>query len=29
VQAGATWTLTSYGPDPDPDAVRATIDGDI
>jgi alkanesulfonate monooxygenase SsuD/methylene tetrahydromethanopterin reductase-like flavin-dependent oxidoreductase (luciferase family) len=26
VQAGATWTLSSFGPDPDPDAVRATID---
>ena len=23
--AGATWVLTSFGPDPDPDAVRAAI----
>jgi alkanesulfonate monooxygenase SsuD/methylene tetrahydromethanopterin reductase-like flavin-dependent oxidoreductase (luciferase family) len=25
-RAGATWTLTTFGPDPDPDAVRAAID---
>jgi alkanesulfonate monooxygenase SsuD/methylene tetrahydromethanopterin reductase-like flavin-dependent oxidoreductase (luciferase family) len=25
VDAGATWTLTTFGPDPDPDAIRATI----
>jgi alkanesulfonate monooxygenase SsuD/methylene tetrahydromethanopterin reductase-like flavin-dependent oxidoreductase (luciferase family) len=24
--AGATWCLTGFGPDPDPDAVRAVID---
>ncbi len=25
VDAGATWVLTSFGPDPDPDAVRGAI----
>jgi alkanesulfonate monooxygenase SsuD/methylene tetrahydromethanopterin reductase-like flavin-dependent oxidoreductase (luciferase family) len=25
IRAGATWVLTSFGPDPDPDAVRETI----
>ena len=25
-QAGATWVLTSFGPDPDPDALREVID---
>jgi hypothetical protein len=26
VAAGATWVLTSFGPDPDPDELRETID---
>jgi alkanesulfonate monooxygenase SsuD/methylene tetrahydromethanopterin reductase-like flavin-dependent oxidoreductase (luciferase family) len=26
VAAGATWVLTSFGPDPDPDELRKTID---